>query len=70
MKRLDGKTALITGAARGIGRAFAQAFAREGATVALTDIDLGSAVRSAAEIGGAAFALQLDVTISAPLMRP
>ncbi len=61
MKRLDGKTALITGAARGIGRAFAQAFAREGATVALTDIDLDGAVRSAAEIGGAAFALRLDV---------
>ena len=40
MRRLDGKTALITGAARGIGRAFAEAYVREGATVAIGDINL------------------------------
>lgn len=39
MKRLDGKAAFVTGAARGIGRAIALALAREGATVALVDID-------------------------------
>ena len=37
--RLQGKTALITGAARGIGRAFAEAYIREGARVAIADIN-------------------------------
>ena len=37
--RLEGKSALITGAARGIGRAFAEAYVREGATVAIGDIN-------------------------------
>ena len=37
--RLQGKTAIITGAARGIGRAFAEAYIREGATVAIADIN-------------------------------
>ena len=62
MKRLDGKSAIITGAARGIGRAFAERFVREGATVALADIDLERAEGSAAEIGDGAYALELDVT--------
>ncbi len=62
MKRLRGKSALITGAARGIGRAFAQAYADEGARVALADVDFDLARRSAAEIGEAAMAVELDVT--------
>jgi len=62
MKRLDGRTALVTGAARGIGLSFAQAYAAEGATVALGDIDLPRAEAAAAAIGPQAFAVQLDVT--------
>ena len=47
MKRLDGKRALITGGARGIGLAFAQAYVREGASVVLADIDFARAEQSA-----------------------
>ena len=60
--RLADKSALITGAARGIGRAFAEAYAREGARVALADIDLSRAEEAAEGIGGAAYAVRLDVT--------
>jgi len=65
MNRLDGKSAIITGAARGIGRAFAEAYVREGATVAIADIDLPGAKTTAAEIGDGAFAVELDVTSQA-----
>lgn len=62
MKRLAGKSALITGAARGIGRAFAAAYVREGAQVAIADINLEAATKSADEIGEAAIAVEMDVT--------
>lgn len=62
MKRLAGKSALITGAARGIGRAFAESYSREGAKVAIADIDFAHAVKTAAEIGESAYPLKLDVT--------
>ncbi|TIP99754.1 MAG: L-iditol 2-dehydrogenase [Mesorhizobium sp.] len=60
--RLEGKSALITGSARGIGRAFAEAYVREGATVAIGDINLEAAEKTASEIGGNAYAVKLDVT--------
>lgn len=60
--RLAGKTAIITGAARGIGRAFAEAYVDEGARVAIADIDMTRACATAAEIGSSAIAVALDVT--------
>lgn len=62
MRRLDGKSALITGAAQGIGKGFAKAYLREGATVAIADINLDAAQATAAEIGGGAYAVELDVS--------
>jgi len=62
MTRLIGKTALITGAARGIGRAFAEAYIREGARVIIADIDDARASQTAADLGDQALAIRLDVT--------
>ncbi len=60
MSRLAHKTALITGAARGIGAAIAKAFMEEGARVIVTDIDASEGAKTAAEIG--AEFLSLDVS--------
>ncbi len=60
MKRLAGKRALITGAARGIGLAFARRYIAEGAQVAIADVDIERAAAAAEEIG--AVAVQMDVT--------
>ncbi|MGX8008264.1 L-iditol 2-dehydrogenase [Mesorhizobium sp. ORM8.1] len=60
--KLDNKTALITGGARGIGLGFAQAFVREGARVVIADIDIERAIKAAAGIGPQASATKLDVT--------
>ena len=65
--RLKGKSAIITGAARGIGAAFAAAYAREGATVAIADIDMVRAEQTAKAIGPSAFAIRLDVTDQASI---
>lgn len=53
---------MITGAARGIGRAFAERYVAEGAQVAIADIDLERASETARQIGDRAFAVHLDVT--------
>jgi NADP-dependent 3-hydroxy acid dehydrogenase YdfG len=59
---LAGQVAAITGAARGIGRATAEAFLAEGMKVAIGDLDLETAERTAAELGRGTIALPLNVT--------
>ncbi|HEY5165929.1 MAG TPA: SDR family NAD(P)-dependent oxidoreductase, partial [Acidimicrobiia bacterium] len=62
MSALDGKVALITGAARGVGEATARRFAVEGARVILGDVLDEPGRAAAATIGGAARFVHLDVT--------
>ena len=59
---LSGKVVAITGGARGIGKATATALVRKGCRVAIGDLDLELAERTAGELGGGSVALPLDVT--------
>ena len=59
---MNGRAAIITGGARGIGRAAAQAFLREGAYVVIADVDGDQARATAAELGPSPIALRVDVT--------
>ncbi len=70
--RLDGKTALVTGAGRGIGQGYAHALAEAGADVAIVDIDAEAAQRVAEEIralGRRSLAIVADVTRKADVQR-
>ena len=65
--RLAGKTALITGAARGIGLEFARAYIAEGARVALADINAEAAAAAASSLGPQAVAVQMNVADQASI---
>ncbi len=67
MNRLKGKTALITGAARGLGAAIARRFVDEGATVIINDLSLDAARATAKSLGGHGFAA--DVSSSTEVTR-
>jgi meso-butanediol dehydrogenase/(S,S)-butanediol dehydrogenase/diacetyl reductase len=58
---LEGRRAIVTGGARGIGAAIVRALARAGVRVAVTDLDFAAAQALADEIGGGAAAIEIDV---------
>ncbi|SEC63118.1 3-oxoacyl-[acyl-carrier protein] reductase [Rhizobiales bacterium GAS191] len=65
MKRLEGKTAFITGAAQGFGQGIAETFAREGARVVIADLQMDKAEAVAKGIGAAALPVRCDVSKAA-----
>ena len=67
-RSLTGKVVAITGGGRGIGRAIAEALTREGARVAVGDLDGELAERTAAALGAGALGLRVDVTDHAALI--
>jgi 3-oxoacyl-[acyl-carrier protein] reductase len=67
VKSLDGRVAVVTGAASGVGRGIAEVLSREGAAVVVADIDAAAAERFAGELGGEALALEVDVADGASL---
>jgi 2-hydroxycyclohexanecarboxyl-CoA dehydrogenase len=66
---LNGRIAIVTGGAQGIGRGIAEALAAEGAAVAIFDVNLAAAHEVAGAIGTRAFALPVDVTDAAAVER-
>ncbi|MCF1709236.1 L-iditol 2-dehydrogenase [Tabrizicola sp. J26] len=65
--KLEGKCALITGAARGIGLEFARAYLREGARVAIADINFAAADLAASQLGEGAIPIRMDVSEQASI---
>ena len=66
---LEGKTALVTGAARGIGLAIAIRLARDGARVALVDVDAGALKNAVGVLGASAIGVAADVTVTTDVER-
>ena len=66
---LSGRTAIVTGAGRGIGRTIADRLSRAGARVAVVDVDARAAETASAEIGASALALTADVSSSRDVDR-
>jgi 3-oxoacyl-[acyl-carrier protein] reductase len=62
MQRFEGKTGIVTGGARGIGRAIAERLSSEGARILIADVDEGTAQATADELGDQVIAQQTDVT--------
>ena len=62
MKSLEGRVAVVTGGAKGLGRAIADELAKEGAHIARLEVEMSTAKESAEEIGA-------RVSIRAPLLR-
>jgi 3-oxoacyl-[acyl-carrier protein] reductase len=67
--RLRNRTALVTGAAQGFGRGIAETFIREGALVAVLDLNAEAAAKTASELGPAAFPIACDVALAADVER-